>query len=583
PGKERFELAMSLNNLLASPSFETWLTGAPLNVDQMLYSPSGKPRISIFSIAHLSDTERMFFVSLLLNQTLGWIRTRPGTTSLRAIVYMDEIFGYIPPVANPPSKKPLLTLLKQARAYGVGIVLATQNPVDLDYKGLSNIGTWLIGRLQTERDKQRVLDGLQGVSAGTKGGFDRKTMEETLAGLGKRVFLMHNIHETGPTAFHTRWAMSYLCGPLTRHQIKRVMEPIKTRRSATPAPETTPKATGIESRPSRERPSGTTPVRPSASAKTRPVLPPDIPQLFIPLREMIEDADLLYQPALLGLGNVHFVQRKHAIEHSRSYALLYPVDKHPAAIDWRDADQIDINEDDLERQPASSEAEFGLLPREAGNTRSYAGWKRSLSDMLYRTQRYELMRSQKFKMVSNPGESERDFRIRLADAARENRDYLVEKIRKKYASKFRTLEDRIRRAQLTVEREKEQAKHQKLQTAISLGATVLSAFLGRKKIGRSTLGRATTTARGMGRSRKEAQDIDRAKSNLETLKHRLEDLQIEFDAEIQKLEDRFDPELEELDTVTLKPRKKDIEVKLVSLAWVPYRRAESGSLTPARL
>ncbi len=227
PGKERFGLVMALNNLLAAPGFSAWLEGEPLDLTAMLYTPAGQPRHVIFSIAHLNDAERMFFVSLLLNQTLGWMRGQSGTTSLRALLYMDEIFGYFPPVANPPSKQPLLTLLKQARAFGLGIVLATQNPVDLDYKGLANTGTWFIGRLQTDRDKQRVLDGLEGAAAGTGAGFDRPRLEETLAGLGNRVFLMNNVHEDAPVIFTTRWVMSYLRGPLTRQQIKQLMDPVK--------------------------------------------------------------------------------------------------------------------------------------------------------------------------------------------------------------------------------------------------------------------------------------------------------------------------------------------------------------------
>lgn len=224
PSKDRFELAMALNNLLAAPSFSAWLKGQPLDVDQLLYSPEGKPRHSIFSIAHLSDSERMFFVSLLLNETLGWMRSRPGTNSLRALLYIDEIFGYMPPVAEPPSKKPLLTLLKQARAFGLGVVLSTQNPVDLDYKGLSNAGTWFLGRLQTERDKDRVLDGLEGATAESGESFDRSAISEILSNVGKRVFLMHNVHEDGPEVFQTRWALSYLAGPMTRNQIRTLME-----------------------------------------------------------------------------------------------------------------------------------------------------------------------------------------------------------------------------------------------------------------------------------------------------------------------------------------------------------------------
>lgn len=236
PGKDRFELAMALNHLLASPSFAAWMEGEPLDIPAILHTPAGKPRLSIFSIAHLGDAERMFFVSLLLNQVLGWMRTQSGTTSLRAILYMDEIFGYFPPVANPPSKLPLLTLLKQGRAFGLGIVLTTQNPVDLDYKGLSNAGTWFIGRLQTERDKLRVLEGLEGIAVGTGQKFDRQEMEQLLAGLNTRIFLMNNTHDDGPQVFETRWTMSYLRGPLTRTQIKSLMDPLKsqTSRPATP-------------------------------------------------------------------------------------------------------------------------------------------------------------------------------------------------------------------------------------------------------------------------------------------------------------------------------------------------------------
>lgn len=264
PAKERFALAMAMNNLLASPGFEVWLQGEPLDIQSLLFTARGKPRMSIFSIAHLSDAERMFFVSLLLNQTLTWMRRQTGTTSLRALLYMDEIFGYFPPVGEPPSKRPLLTLLKQARAFGVGVVLATQNPVDLDYKGLSNAGTWFIGRLQTERDKNRVLDGLESV-AGSGGGFDRAEMDRMLSSLSNRVFLMNDVHRGGPVVFQTRWAMSYLRGPLTRAQIKLLMEGDKAA-----APAGAPK-TGAAS------------VM-GVTSGARPVLPPEIPQYFVPAR-----------------------------------------------------------------------------------------------------------------------------------------------------------------------------------------------------------------------------------------------------------------------------------------------------------
>src|SRR5258705_687143 len=232
PFKDRQELSMSLINLLAAPGFSSWMEGEPLDIQQILHTAEGKPRLSIFSIAHLNDAQRMFFVSLLLNQTLGWMRTQSGTTSLRAVLYMDEIFGYFPPTANPPSKIPLLTLLKQGRAFGLGVVLVTQNPVDLDYKGLSNAGTWFIGRLQTERDKARMLEGLEGIAGGSGMKFDRNQMEQTLAGLGNRIFLLNNVHEDGAEVFETRWDMSYLRGPLTRTQIKSLMEPLKAQATA---------------------------------------------------------------------------------------------------------------------------------------------------------------------------------------------------------------------------------------------------------------------------------------------------------------------------------------------------------------
>ena len=225
PAKDRFVLAAQLNNLLASPSFQSWMEGEPLNIQRLLFGERGKPRLAILSIAHLGDAERMFFVSLLLNQLLGWMRTQSGTTSLRALLYMDEVFGYLPPVANPASKLPMLTLLKQGRAFGLGVVLATQNPVDLDYKALSNAGTWFLGRLQTERDKTRVLEGLEGAAAGA-GKFDRAAMEETLAGLKSRIFVMNNVHDDAPVVFETRWVMSYLRGPLTTAQIRQ-LTPVK--------------------------------------------------------------------------------------------------------------------------------------------------------------------------------------------------------------------------------------------------------------------------------------------------------------------------------------------------------------------
>jgi hypothetical protein len=561
PADDRFQLAMTLNNLVASPSFASWLEGEPLDVQQFLYTPTGKPRLSIFSIAHLADAERMFFVSLLLNQVLGWMRTQSGTTSLRAILYMDEIFGYFPPVANPPSKLPLLTLLKQARAFGLGVVLATQNPVDLDYKGLANAGTWFIGRLQTERDKARMLEGLEGIATSTGQKFDKQQMEQLLAGLDNRIFLMNNVHEDAPELFETRWAMSYLRGPLTRAQIKLLMDPVKGAPVA-PAP--------VASAPA------TAPASPAKSDK--PILPPEITQYYIPVRSSSANATLTYQPMLLGTSEVHYSSSK-TVDVAQQLTLLAAIGDGPVALDWSQATQLDLPVGDLESEPQPN-AQFAEVPAAATKAKSYASWQKDLSGWLYRNQRVELLESPTLNVVSNPGESERDFRVRLQQLAREGRDDAVEKLRRKYAPKFAQLEERKRRAEQAVAREAEQAQGQKVQTAISFGATLLSSFLGRKRTSLSTLGRATTAARGVSRSMKESQDVDRAQDNVAAVTQQIADLEAEFQAETKELEGSFDPQTEALEKVNLKPTKANISVKLVTLAWAPYWN-EGGQTKPA--
>ncbi|MDX1740536.1 MAG: DUF87 domain-containing protein, partial [Rhodothermales bacterium] len=469
PAKERFELAMSLNNLLASPGFETWMSGVPIDIDDMLYDDSGKPRVAILSVAHLSEAERMFFVSLILNETLSWIRSKPGTTSLRALLYIDEIFGYMPPVANPPSKQPLLTLLKQARAFGLGVVLATQNPVDLDYKGLSNTGTWFIGRLQTERDKMRVLEGLEGASGG--GEFDRGQMERVLAGLGKRVFLMHNVHEPAPEIFHTRWAMSYLRGPLTRTQIKTLMED---------RPKLQPSSTPSGKRPEASAPAaGPAPVAAGTSAPlgtSRPVLPPDITQRFLPQGA---SGRVHYEPRIMGLASVHFEDRKTGASSDRSIVLLAPVEENSVTpVDWADAERIDLDPDTLGTEPAE-DSSYAELPAEAGKASHYRGWEKALDDWLYREERLQILLHPGLEIASEPGESERTFRIRLRDAGREERDRQIEDLREKYEKKLKTAAERVRKAEQKVEREEEQASAQRMNTYMNIGTTVLTALLGR--------------------------------------------------------------------------------------------------------
>jgi hypothetical protein len=571
PSKERFGLVMALNNLIASPGFSAWLQGVPLDVGQLLYTPDGKPRIAIFSIAHLSDPERMFFVSLLMNQVLSWMRGQPGTTSLRALVYMDEIFGYLPPLGNPPSKLPMLTLLKQARAFGVGMVLATQNPVDLDYKALSNIGTWFIGRLQTERDKARLLDGLESAAAGAQ--FNRSQIEKIISSLGNRVFLMNNTHEDAPELMQTRWAMSYLRGPLTRDQIKVLMDPLRGDAS-TAKPVAAPVSVA-----------GTATVSATTAASSistsQPALPPGIQAFFIPTRGSASGGNkLVYQPKIVGATKVNFSDAKTKVSTSQSKVYLTPITDDAIPVTWDNAEEIGIPATDLEKS-AQGGAQFSELPPAASQAKNYGVWNKDFTNWLYGTQVINLAQSPSLKLVSQPGEDERDFRIRAGQVAREKRDELVEALRKKYAPKIASLQERLRKAQAAAEKQQEQARQAKMQTALSIGATLLGAFTGRKTFSSSTISKATGAARRAGRAFEESGDVSRANDTVESVQQQLTDLQAQFEAESNALSEKVDPLTEVLETVTVKPKKTDILVQLVSLAWAPYWQDEEGNVGPA--
>jgi hypothetical protein len=571
PSKERFDLSLMLNNLLAAPGFESWMQGEALEISGFLHDPKGKPRLSIFSIAHLSDAERMFFVSLLLNQTLAWMRSQSGTTSLRAILYMDEIFGFFPPVANPPSKQPLLTLLKQARAFGLGVVLASQNPVDLDYKGLSNAGTWFIGRLQTERDKARVLDGLEGASAGIGKGFNRQQMDQLLSGLGSRVFLMNNVHDDQPVVFQTRWALSYLRGPLTRAQVKSLMDPRRAAASAESAAAATPAASA--SAPAR-------PMSKPVKASPRPALPPDISQYFVPVRGAGGENRLVYQPVVLGSADLRFVDSKNKVDVSQQVVFATEIADAAVAVEWANAVPVEIPVADLEKE-ARDRAEYDDLPAPASKAKSYEGWNRDFSRWLYASRKVTLLRSPQLGECSQPGEAERDFRVRLSQAAREQRDRLSLELRERYAPRTEALQEKLRRAQLAMEREAAQAQQSQVQTVISFGATLLGAFMGRKAISASTLGRAATAARGVGRTLKEKQDVGAAQESVAAIQQQLTDLETEFHAELQRLAEGSNPQTEALETIEIKPRKTDVAVRLVTLAWMPYWHSPDGASQPA--
>ena len=549
PAKERYELALKLNNLLAAPGFGGWLEGEPLDVARFLHTPEGRPRISIFSIAHLSEAERMFFVTLLLNQVVAWMRTQPGTTSLRALVYMDEVAGYLPPVADPPSKKPLMLLFKQARAFGVGVLLATQNPVDLDYKALSNAGTWFVGRLQTPQDIERLVKGMGGSA-----GESEEDLRKTIAALGKRVFLMKNIHENALEIFQTRWCLSYLGGPLTLAQIKTLTADRKT---ATPAVAAS---------------AGQMPAAPVSDSVTagRPSLPPQIPEYFLSLRGAKPAGALpLYKPVICALGDVHFAGGQNLRQ-----VFMADVGSEILSLNWDQAQSVTIDENQLEKE-SEAQAEFASLASAASKPENYKLWSRDFADFLYRTARIERYRSAEFKVDSNPGESESDFRIRLSQLTREKRDRMMEALRNKYGPKIALLEDRMRRAEQRVEKEKTDVRQAGIQTAISLGATLLGAFMGRKTFSTGTIGRASTTMRTGMRTVKERADIVAASENLDVLQQQKQDLESEFNAEMQALEGSTDPSKQSIDTVAERPKKADISVRLVALVWCPYWKIDS--------
>jgi hypothetical protein len=555
PSKDRFVLAMQLNNLLAAPGFNLWLEGDALNVDTLLHSASGKPKVSIFYIAHLSDAQRMFFVSLLLNQIVGWVRTQSGTTSLRSILYIDEVFGYLPPVAGPPSKLPLLTLLKQARAFGLGVVLATQNPIDLDYKALSNAGTWFLGRLQTERDKERVLDGLEGAAVSGQKQFNRRFFDQMLSGLGNRIFLMNDVHEDVPVVFETRWAMSYLRGPLTREQIKVLMEPTKKQMISFPTEETTPIT------PSAFSTHATSTILQGAS---KPMLPPDVPEYFMPMNRSVKtNAGLIYQPMIVGAAQVVLSDQKAKVNIAKEQVFIAPISDKPIPVNWDDAEEADIKITELTNDPEGGYS-YTELPSAALQKRSYTVWTKDFTNWLSRTQRIQLFKSPQLDEISRPEETERDFRIRLEQKAREERDKQVVKLREKYNSTFSRLDERVRKAKMTLDEQQAQAKSQKYQVAVSIGEAILGSFLGRKSISG-----VSRTTRALSRSQKESRDKENAQENLKVAEQERARLEEQFQTEVKNTETRINALTGTLENIQIAPSKTDIAVRLLALVWVP--------------
>ncbi len=553
--KDRDELAMRLNNLLASPSFASWLEGEPLDVQRLLYTAEGKPRLSILSIAHLGEQERMFFVTLLLNEVISWMRSQPGTSSLRAILYMDEVFGYFPPSANPPAKRPMLTLLKQARAYGLGCVLATQNPVDLDYKGLSNAGTWFLGRLQTERDKARVIEGLEGASAEAGATFDRGEMEKALAALGKRVFLMNNVHDQSPTVFQTRWALSYLAGPLTRGQISTLMA---DRKSAAAQADTVD-----------FEPSAPTTATPQTSG-SQPLLSGDVTQRFFAVDARAGGDSMTYRPALLGQGRLHYVQASEGLDVWRPFAALQPVEGELSQSPWDKATVL--AEQPLLGDVPLAGAAFGELPGSLGQKRTYNALKRDLAEWLYQTQRLVRWTCAELGESSQPEEDEAAFRRRAAP--------LLHALRKSRAMEKRAA-DMARLEQDVEQAEAERAEHRwwfmslLVNVASRLTEIVITGLFGRRSR------KQVMTVGAWNQAMRSRRLAGQAKKAVKQKTAALEKLKMSEQEDLKQFDAPLPPAVVPLVKLEAAPRKSDVDVDDVLLAWLPWRISANGSATPA--
>ena len=544
PAKDRMELALRINGLLAAPGFDAWLHGEALDVQRLLYTDDGRPRIAIISIAHLGDAERMFVVTLVANEIVAWMRRQPGTTSLRALFYMDEVFGYFPPSAMPPSKLPLLTLMKQARAFGLGTVLATQNPVDLDYKGLGNAGTWFIGRLQTERDKNRVIEGLLGTDAA--GGMDRAALEALMSNLSQRTFLMRNVNDDAPVLFRTRWAMSYLRGPLTLNEIRRLTV-------AAPAPAAATAATAENVTRPTATPGGKT---------SRPVVQAGVVERFLKPPPAAQPPN--YQPRLGARVRARFVDAKAGMDAWESWYCLAPVG--PEGPDWALAETIPGSGPEFADGPVDG-AQFAEAPASLLSPRNHRSWTAALEDHVYRNASLSVMHCPALKLTSAPGGTESEFRSRIGLALREKRDDAVDKLRKKYESKLATLEDRGRRADQKIEREKAQASSETVSSALSVGGSLLGALFGGRRS--SALGKMSTAARSASRVSRERADVTRAEADARAVRDQIEAMNAELAAEVEALESELDPNTIRVETVAVRPRKADIAVEDIALVWQP--------------
>ncbi len=539
PKAKRTSLALKFNSLFASPKFKTWSQGEALNVSNLLYK-NGKPQVSILSVSHLEEEERVFFVSRLLNELVSWVRKQPGTSSLRAILYMDEIYGYFPPNANPPTKKPMLTLLKQARAQGLGVVLATQNPVDLDYKGLSNTGTWFIGRLQTEQDKARLLDGLKSIGSSESIDWDK-----ALSSLDKRVFLMHNVHAGEPQIFHTRWALSYLSGPMTNTQISKLMAPYKNTNMQ-----------GLDSKQSQND------IKIESGGAFNPQsLPKEVNQKVLDVKFSRN-----LKPYLGAITSTHYSHSASGL--NKSVKELWCSDLSEEAIESLNVFE-EASIEDLSRFEFMKEIVYAEVPVCAIKESFYKNKEKEVENSVYRSKGLRLYRCQSLKEYSTSEESLDDFKSRISLSLREKRDEEVEKLKLKFEKKMGTVEKRILRSEQKIEKEKEQYSSKKMSTMINFGTAIASVLMGGKALSSTSVTRAGRVIRSASTASKEKGDISRAQEQLLDYQADLQDLQDEMEDQIMSLEEKLSIDNIEIEEFRVAPKKSNIENIWTGIVWVP--------------
>ena len=589
PEKDRFELAMLLNNILAAPAFQIWVEGAPLEVQSLLYAEDGKPRHSVFYIAHLSDSERMFFVTLLYSAVESWMRAQTGTTTLRALVYFDEIFGYLPPISNPPSKQPMLRMLKQARAFGVGQVLVTQNPVDVDYKGLSNAGTWFIGKLQTDQDKQRLLDGLESAMAG---GLDRAEYDRLISTLGKRVFLLHNVNAKAPQIFQTRWAMNYLAGPLTRTQLpslnKLVGADVLAATSAQPPVARDQQAGFVGVQAPAPSPSGAqAPTPPTPSSKfssTRPSLPAGVREYILPNNLTFTQAfkaagkpypqeafsqGLVYRPVILAQADARFLDRKYNLDTSLIKTTMVGMPDRRGLVRWEEHTAAPVDATSLEDAP-DPQARFATLEAPFTDAKILAAMQKDFLDWVYRTTQVNVHANEALKLYAGPEVSQAEFRTQCAEAARQGRDAEARKGVTTYDNKIDSLKEKVTREERELSRDESELSQRKMEEGGTHLANVASLLgFGRKRSLTSSLTKRRQTAEAKA-------DVEESVDTIKDYKEQIAALEKEKADAMEEINRRWGDLANEISEIPITAMKKDVLLDLFGVAWMPYYQVSMG-------